>query len=431
MVGPGADGSPPSGPPGGTQPGPSLGHVVAYPGGTSIAIRWDGVAGSNGYEIARNGTVVFTQTPGYHADFPEKDGNGYIDRNVTPGVQYEYTVTALASSRTPVGSVQTMLGSTTTPPPALTLDTSKATDLAGWMQNTVQPFLETWYPKIGDAFAQPDYMPPHALTVVVDPNIMYLAQTDGQTITINATYARAHPEDLGVFLYQAVPVLQNYADLPGWIASGMSDYTREFVLHDRDSTQPGPGNTYLTGGTQGSYFLAWVQSEHAAKLVHDVNVLAHNNSYTDGYFVTRTGKTIDQLWGDMVGAPPAAAVTFAQMSGKCLQAGDASTTNLEISTCNGDMSQTFGVVHNSDGTIAIAHGSDCVDVQSSSAADGATIWLYGCNATGAQDWIQQADGSLKNPESGKCAGLPNGTTDGSSLVLAPCDGSTGQRLSPL
>ena len=110
--------------------------------------------------------------------------------------------------------------------------------------------------------------------------------------------------------------------------------------------------------------------------------------------------------------------TFAAMTNECLQAGDATSNHLEIATCIGQIAQGFGVIHNSDGTISIAHDHDCVDVA-------------GSNGTGAQKWIQQADGSLMNPESGKCAGLPAGTSHGSSLQLAPCGGSASQRLSPL
>ena len=415
----------------GTGTVPTMGTVLAFPGGTSIAIRWTGVPGATSYQIERDGTMIGTQTPGYHADFPEKDGNGYIDRNVTAGTQYTYKVVAVGSTQTEVGTVTATLSISTTPPPAITIDTSQAPDLAGWMQNTVQPFLLTWYPKIGDALAQPDYVPPHALTLTLDPNYTGVAYTSGQHIVMSAAYARAHQDDLGAWLHESTHALQSYSNIPGWITEGMADYSREWILHDRDPVQPGPGNTYLTGYSEGSYFLAWIQGKYSPGLVHAVNIAAHGATYTDQFFVAKTGKTIDQLWTEMVGAPPAAPVTFTQMTNKCLQAGDASSNNVEIATCNAGLSQGFGAIHNSDGTISIAHNHDCVDVAGSSTTTGATIWIYACNGTGAQKWIQQADGSLMNPESGKCAGLAAATTDGSPVQLEPCDGSAAQRFSRL
>src|SRR5690606_22375254 len=268
-------------------------------------------------------------------------------------------------------------------------------------------------------------------TLRIYPGYDGVAYTSGQLIVMSAAYARAHQDDLGAWLHEATHALQSYQNIPGWITEGMADYTREFIPHDRDPRPPGPGNTYLTGYSEGSYFLAWIDAVHSPGFVHTVNVAAHANTYADQLFVAKTGKSIDALWTEVAGAPPASAVRFTQLANKCLQAGTASSNHLVIATCSGELAQRFGAIHHADGTISLAHNHDCVDVASSSTETGATIWMYPCNGTGAQAWIQQPDGSLKNPQSGKCAGLLSGTADGSSLQLAPCDGSSGQRLSAL
>src|SRR5689334_645372 len=44
----------------------------------------------------------------------------------------------------------------------------------------------------------------------------------------------------------------------------------------------------------------------------------------------------------------------------------------------------------------------CLDVASGGTANGTLLQLWDCNNTGAQQWVQQANGSLKNPQSGRC-----------------------------
>jgi hypothetical protein len=333
---------------------------------------------------------------------------------------------------TQVGTTTATLASTTTPVPTLAIDSSQATDLAGWMQGTVRPFLETWYPKLGDALASPAYTAPHALRLKLDASYTGVAYTTGTSIVMSATYARAHQNDLGAWLHEATHALQGYTNMPGWIAEGIADYSREQILHDRSPTPPGPGNTYLTGYSEGAYFFAWITDHYAPTFVHDLNIGCHAGTYTAAFFATKTGKAIDALWTEMTGAPLPSPIHFAGLSNKCLQAGDSTTNHLQIATCNGGIPQGFGVVHNPDGTMSVANNHDCIDVAGSATASGSVIWMYGCNGSGAQVWTEQADGSLKNPASGKCMAIPSApAADGTALALATCDGSSAQRLSPL
>lgn len=429
-AGGGGDGSGSDGGDDGSTPEPGAqGKVMAYPGGTSIAIRWTPIEQATSYKIERDGVQIATQTPGFHSTFPEKGGHGVIDTSVTPGVSYTYRVTAVGPTTALVGAATATLSTSTTPPPVLTIDTSAAPDLAGWMQNTVKPFVEIWYPKAGDALARPDYVPPNNITLRVDPNYDGVAYASGTLIVISAAYARSNQQDLGLWLHESVHVLQAYQNTPGWITEGIADFTREFILHDREPTPPGPGNTYLTGYGESSYFLAWIR-KYDSSFVRSLNIAAHNNTYADAIFTTKTGKTINALWTEMVGAPLPSPVKFTGLTNMCLQAGDSTTSNLQIATCNAAIGQGFGVIKNSNNTISIANNRSCVDVASSATNNGATLWMYPCNGTGAQQWVQLADGSLRNPASNRCINAPS-TGTGTSLQLFDCNGATAQRLSKL
>ena len=49
--------------------------------------------------------------------------------------------------------------------------------------------------------------------------------------------------------------------------------------------------------------------------------------------------------------------------------------------------------------------------------------LYACNGTGAQVWISRSDGSMFNPESGKCLDDTDwSTTAGTQVQIWDCAG---------
>jgi chitinase len=60
-------------------------------------------------------------------------------------------------------------------------------------------------------------------------------------------------------------------------------------------------------------------------------------------------------------------------------------------------------------------------------ANGTTVDLYDCNGTGAQVWVPQSNGSLVNPQSGKCLDDTNWSiTPGTQLQIWSCTGGANQ-----
>jgi len=55
--------------------------------------------------------------------------------------------------------------------------------------------------------------------------------------------------------------------------------------------------------------------------------------------------------------------------------------------------------------------------------------LWDCNGVGGQKWVQRADGSLLNPQSGRCLDSPDGATaNGTRLRIWDCNGSAAQKF---
>ncbi|MCO5974581.1 arabinofuranosidase catalytic domain-containing protein [Actinoallomurus soli] len=71
----------------------------------------------------------------------------------------------------------------------------------------------------------------------------------------------------------------------------------------------------------------------------------------------------------------------------------------------------------------------CLDVTGNGTANGTQVQLWDCNGGGAQVWVQQADGSLRNPQSGRCLDSPSGSTaNGTRLQIYDCNGSAAQKF---
>lgn len=71
----------------------------------------------------------------------------------------------------------------------------------------------------------------------------------------------------------------------------------------------------------------------------------------------------------------------------------------------------------------------CLDVPSGSTVAGTKVQLYDCNGNVAQNWTQQANGTLVNPNSGLCLTAPGATPgNGTLLDIEACTGSTAQQF---
>jgi hypothetical protein len=63
----------------------------------------------------------------------------------------------------------------------------------------------------------------------------------------------------------------------------------------------------------------------------------------------------------------------------------------------------------------------------SGTANSTPVEIYTCNGGGAQQWVAQADGTLMNPESGKCLDDPGSSLSSPQLIIYTCTGSANQK----
>ncbi|WP_305783483.1 PQQ-dependent sugar dehydrogenase [Symbioplanes lichenis] len=115
------------------------------------------------------------------------------------------------------------------------------------------------------------------------------------------------------------------------------------------------------------------------------------------------------------------------LAGKCLDvAGGASAdgTKVQLYTCNGSAAQTWTVT---PGSTVKALGK-CLDVAGGATANGTKTQLYTCNGSAAQVWSAQADGTVRNPQSGRCLDVSeNSSADGRQVHIWDCLGAANQK----
>ena len=84
--------------------------------------------------------------------------------------------------------------------------------------------------------------------------------------------------------------------------------------------------------------------------------------------------------------------------------------------------------HNADDSLTTL--GRCLDINGNGTANNTPVELYDCNGVGGQKWIQQSDGSLRNPQSGRCLDDPNGNTANQTrLQINDCNGAAAQKFS--
>jgi Ricin-type beta-trefoil lectin domain/Subtilisin inhibitor-like len=144
-----------------------------------------------------------------------------------------------------------------------------------------------------------------------------------------------------------------------------------------------------------------------------------------------TGMGTPAFTTSFAGAGAQPGTVYSGVTGKCLDDAGGSTADynkVDIAACNTDTAEQDWTIE-ADGTVQI--DGACLDVYHSGTANTTPVDLYACDGGGSQEWRPLADGSLVNPESGKCLADPSATTtDGTQLEIYTCNGTGDQWTLP-
>jgi hypothetical protein len=165
-------------------------------------------------------------------------------------------------------------------------------------------FVSTWqnvYPKEVKAY---NVNAPKKVTFIIDPNYNGVAGTVGTVVTYSSKYFIANPQDTDAVTHELMHIVQAYNGFNvGWITEGIADFARNqfgtnnaaagWSLGEYSSTQKYTDSYRVT-----ARFFTWLEKKVKSGIVHALNTVARNNSYSDSFWTSQTGKTIDQLWAE-------------------------------------------------------------------------------------------------------------------------------------
>jgi hypothetical protein len=388
-------------------------------------------------------------TPGYHTDFPERDGNGYIDKNVQAGQTYQYQVQAVGLKSGPTGLsakyAATHPTSSMSVPNITYTSTAGNSDLDDFMRNTVLPFLRTWYPKAANLVAYPDYKPFSSYTVTFGPNgAGAAAVTSLETGMISADAAETRKDEkyflTHIILHESVHTIQGgpggaSTKTPGWILETVADSVQQHFFRSDDMIVPrsdyNKNNYYTNGYDEGIYFLDWLQQTRDSGYGRKLTVKSHSNTLTSAD-LQLGGVSLEQLYSTLVGDPVHTGTYVNRGSKYCVDSPDgtiANGTSLRIWGCNGSIAQQITSEPYTwyDNTTVLHMLSNCLSVDNNGTADGTAVKLVDClYSANTKTWNIMPDGSIVGAKSGKCLTSAS-NSQGAGLVISACNGSDQQK----
>lgn len=191
--------------------------------------------------------------------------------------------------------------------PEITLDTSGASDLAGFASRA-KGICESQYPLIIAYLHTDGFEPPKKFGQTYREMGGVAYTTEGGCF-FSAAYFRTHADDYGAVVHEMTHVIQNYSgNNPGWLVEALDDYVRfyryepvskmlHFTVEQVPQDQP---QAYQIG----AQFLDWAQSKYDKNLVPDLNTAMRKGTYSDDIWKTKTGKTITALWAEWKASLP-------------------------------------------------------------------------------------------------------------------------------
>ncbi len=194
-----------------------------------------------------------------------------------------------------------------------TIDPTDAPDLAGWAKDSLSPVVAKWYPTIVEMLPSDGFTPAKQIVLKFKNNMGQVpAYASGSQVSLNSQWFRKElkRESLGAVVHELAHVVQQYDRVsrsttrsvrtPGWIVEGIADYVRWYryepqsqgaVIRKENTDTIQYDDSYRTTAN----FLNWVTENHDKGIVKALNALARDGAYDEMIWVTRTGKSVQEL----------------------------------------------------------------------------------------------------------------------------------------
>ena len=179
------------------------------------------------------------------------------------------------------------------------LDDAEVPEMKDWCRRSKE-IIEQWYPTLAEILASDGYTPPRRINLEFKKGNRGIAGTSGSTITAYDGWFKAHPDDYGALVHEAIHVIQSYPKYdPPWLVEGIDDYVRFWVYEPSPPRPLNPARIHYTNSYQVTgAFLAWLVANRDKDIVRKLNAAFRKGQYKSDLFKEYTGKDLDALWGE-------------------------------------------------------------------------------------------------------------------------------------
>ena len=180
-------------------------------------------------------------------------------------------------------------------------DLNGFTDLKGWADRADAQMASFWAETEALLYSN-GFVPPNSVNVVYSDRAgLPPGMNGGGVMTVDAKWARAHPEDTGLTVHEAAHSIQAGGS-PGWLVEATADYIRWIKYEPQnftyrvDAKNPDGRQPYRVGAA----FLAYVENRYDSRLVTKLYDAARFGRYKDSMFMDLTGKSLDDLYEEFL-----------------------------------------------------------------------------------------------------------------------------------
>jgi hypothetical protein len=121
---------------------------------------------------------------------------------------------------------------------------------------------------------------------------------------------KKNPEDIDVVTHEGMHIVQSYPGGagPGWVTEGVADYVRyKMGVNNAAGNWSLPAlrenHHYTNAYRVTARFFVWIESKHGEGLVKKLDHAMRSKEYSEEFWKTHTGKTVDELWADYKADP--------------------------------------------------------------------------------------------------------------------------------
>jgi len=145
---------------------------------------------------------------------------------------------------------------------------------------------------------------------VIDPEYDGIAAAGGGVIRFNPEWFKKNPKDIDIVTHEIMHLVQSYPHNagPGWITEGIADYVRHTMGVDNAGANWSLPEYRSTHKYTDAYritarFFLWLENNKKKGLVKALDAQMRNKTYTDAFWVNKTGKNVDELWNEYIANP--------------------------------------------------------------------------------------------------------------------------------